>query len=94
MNRENIAEYIAKECKVTETTAMMMLKALDKAVAEGLKNEGAAVLFPLGKFEKYVRKARIATIPTTKEKIEIPAKNAVRFKAGKALKDAIKEKGE
>lgn len=91
MNRENIAEYIAKDVRVSKKIAMMMLKALDKAVAEGLKNEGAAVLFPLGKFEKYVRKARIATIPITKEKKEIPAKNAVRFTPGKILRDAISE---
>ena len=39
---------------------------------------------------KVKRKARNGTHPQNGKTIKIPASNSVRFKAGKALKDAIK----
>ncbi|MBU0986673.1 MAG: HU family DNA-binding protein [Proteobacteria bacterium] len=46
-------------------------------------------LVGFGTFAKVRRKARKGRNPQTGEKIKIKARNAVTFKAGKKLKDAV-----
>ena len=53
--------------------------------------EGDKVLISgFGTFKVNDRKARKGINPFTKEEIDIPASNAVRFKPSKSLKDAVK----
>lgn len=53
--------------------------------------EGDGVKFRgFGTFEVRERKARTSVSPTTKEKIEIPAFNAVHFGVGSLLKREVK----
>jgi len=60
----------------------------------------AAALFPypwgspntvvdFGTFQVMQRKARRAVNPQTGERLDIPAKNVVRFKAGKGLRERV-----
>jgi len=52
--------------------------------------EGDKISLPgVGQFEVAERAARQGRNPQTGETIDIPASKAVRFKAGKALKDAV-----
>lgn len=52
---------------------------------------GDEVLFVgFGKFTTADRAERVAHNPKTKEKMVIPAKRAVKFVAGKDLKDAVR----
>lgn len=53
------------------------------------KKDGKVTLVGFGTFVKVRRKARIGWNPQAGEKIKIKARNAVRFKAGKKLKDAV-----
>lgn len=46
-------------------------------------------LYGFGKFTVAERAARSGFNPATKEKIEIPASRAVKFKPAKALKDVL-----
>lgn len=68
-------------------------KALDAtldAIANALKANDKVALVGFGTFEVSVRAAREGVNPATKEKIQIAAKNVVKFKAGAALNDAVK----
>ena len=47
------------------------------------------ILVGFGTFSKVRRKARSGRNPQTGAKIKIKARNAVKFKPGKALKDAV-----
>ena len=53
------------------------------------KKNGKFTLVGFGTFAKVRRKARKGRNPATGEEIKIKARNAVTFKPGKALKDAI-----
>ena len=54
-----------------------------------MKNKGKVQLVGFGTFETTERAARTGRNPQTGETIEIKASTAPKFKAGKALKDAI-----
>ena len=58
-----------------------------------LSKKGEKVqLVGFGTFETVKRAKRKGQNPQTKEKITIPASNAPKFKAGKALKEAVNSK--
>jgi DNA-binding protein HU-beta len=61
------------------------LEALKDALAKGEKVQ----LIGFGTFDVVERAARTGINPQTKKKMQIPAKKAVRFRAGKPLKDAV-----
>ena len=54
------------------------------------KEDGVVDIYGFGKFSLSERAARMGLNPATGEKIEIPASKAVKFKASKSLKDAVK----
>ncbi len=59
-------------------------------IAKALKKkDGKVTLVGFGTFAKVHRKARMGRNPQTGEPIKIKARNAVTFKAGKKLKDAV-----
>lgn len=69
-----------------------VLIALGPAVQTALYEEGDSVTLPgLGKFTRKWRNERSGTKPGTGERITIPGKFVVHFKAGKALNDAIND---
>ena len=74
----------------TQTDIKLFLDTLITLVTTTLQTEDSVALPPLGKFESFMRKARKGVNPQTGEKLQIPAKKAVRFKASKGFKDAIK----
>jgi DNA-binding protein HU-beta len=53
------------------------------------KKNGKVTLVGFGTFQKTRRKARKGRNPQTGEQIKIKARNVVKFKPGKKLKDAI-----
>ena len=55
-----------------------------------MKAGDKVALIGFGTFEVATRAAREGFNPATKEKVQIPAKNVVKFKAGAALNDAVK----
>ena len=58
------------------------------AIATGKTKKDSKELVNFGTFKVVNRKARKGRNPRTGESIDIPAKNVVRFKAGKGLKEA------
>ena len=53
------------------------------------KKKGEFVLPGIGKFGKQKRKARMGRNPATGQTIKIAAKTVVKFRVGKAAKDAV-----
>lgn len=58
-------------------------------IEEQLVAGGNVRFVGFGTFDKVVREARMMKNPQTKEMMQVPSKNAVRFSASKSLKDAI-----
>ena len=65
------------------------LKAFTDVVAEELKKDGKVQLVGFGTFEVSKRAAREGRNPQTGKTMKIAACKAPKFKAGKALKDAV-----
>ena len=89
MNKTELVSAIAENAGLTKKDSEKVLKAFVEVVTEELKKGEKVQLVGFGTFEVSERPAREGINPQTKEKIEIAASKAPKFKAGKALKDMI-----
>ncbi|MCR4792355.1 MAG: HU family DNA-binding protein [Lachnospiraceae bacterium] len=89
MNKTELIDAMAKETGLSKAQTEKALKAFTGAVAKELKKKGKVQLVGFGTFETSKRKARKGKNPQTGEAIKIPAATVPKFKAGKALKDAV-----
>ncbi len=91
MNRTELIEFVAEKAGLTKEAADRALNAFVDGVIVSLKKGIPVVMVNFGKFHVKDRAAREGRNLKTGEKIKIKATKAVSFKAGKALKDAVKE---
>ena len=89
MNKTELVAAIAEKTGLTKKDAEGAVKAFTDTVAEQLKAGDKIQLVGFGTFEVAERAARTGKNPQTGEAINIPASKAPKFKAGKALKDAV-----
>ena len=90
MTKAELVETIAKDVNISKATAGAALESFMANVTKALKKKnGKVTLVGFGTFTKVRRKARKGRNPQTGEPIKIKARNAVTFKTGKKLKDAI-----
>ena len=87
MNKATLIASIAEKAGLNKKQAEAALTAFTDTVVDALKAGDKVQLMGFGTFEIKDRAARIARKPSTGETIEIPAKKAPVFKAGKGLKD-------
>jgi DNA-binding protein HU-beta len=91
MNKTEFVAAIADKTELSKKDAEKAVKAFVDVVAEELKKGEKIQLVGFGTFEVAERSAREGINPRTGEKLSIAASKAPKFKAGKALKDAINE---
>ncbi len=91
MNKKELVAEIAAKTDLTKKQAEAAVDALIATVTDELKKGEKVQLVGFGTFEVSERAARDGRNPRTGETIEIAAVKAPKFKAGKALKDAINE---
>ena len=91
MNKTELIAAIAEKAELSKKDSEKALKAFVDVVTEELKKEHKVQLVGFGTFEVSSRSARTGRNPLTGEEMEIAACKAPKFKAGKALKDAINE---
>jgi len=90
MTKAELIEQMAKDAKISKAAAGDALNSFMANITTALKKkDGKVTLVGFGTFAKVHRKARKGRNPQTGEKIKIKARNAVTFKAGKKLKDAV-----
>lgn len=89
MNKAELVAALAAETGKKNESAEF-LNAFTKVVTETLAKGEKISLVGFGTFEVKDRPARTARNPRTGEAVEIAASKAPVFKAGKALKDAVK----
>ena len=91
MNKTELVAAMAESADLSKKDAEKALKAFIEVVTDELKKDEKVQLVGFGTFEVAQRAAREGRNPLTKETIKIAASNAPKFKAGKALKDAVNE---
>ncbi|MBQ4069569.1 MAG: HU family DNA-binding protein [Lachnospiraceae bacterium] len=89
MNKTELVAAIAAKTELSKKDAEKALAAFTEVVAEELKKGEKIQLVGFGTFEVSKRAEREGRNPLTGETIKIAASNAPKFKAGKALKDAL-----
>ncbi|MBU0769143.1 MAG: HU family DNA-binding protein [Proteobacteria bacterium] len=90
MTKTELVEVMAEDAKISKTAAAAALESFMANVTKALKKkDGKVTLVGFGTFAKVRRKARKGRNPQTGEPLKIKARNAVTFKAGKKLKDAV-----
>ena len=90
MTKDQVIEAVAAKCgcskKQTEECLGAVLDSITKALQKGEK----VVFAGFGAFVISHRKARQGVNPKTGARIQIPAMKAPKFRAGKALKEAVR----
>ena len=89
MNKIELVAAIAENAGITKKDAEGALKAFTDVVTAELKKGGKIQLVGFGTFEVSERAARTGRNPQTGKEMKIAASKAPKFKAGKALKDAV-----
>ena len=89
MNKTELIAAIAEQAEISKKDAEKALKAFVDVVTEELKKGEKVQLVGFGTFEVSERAAREGRNPQTGKTMKIAACKAPKFKAGKALKDAV-----
>jgi len=90
MTKTELVEKMAKDAGISKSAANAALNSFIEGVTNALKKkDGKVTLVGFGTFSKVRRKARTGRNPQTGETIKIKARNAVKFKAGKQLREAV-----
>lgn len=89
MNKMELVEQIAGEAELSKADAGRALDATVKAITDALKGGDSVTLVGFGTFAVTKRDARTGRNPRTGQTIRIKASKTPKFKAGKALRDAV-----
>ena len=89
MTKADLVNSIAEKAGLNKADAEKALKAFTDAVTDAMQAGEKVSLVGFGTFSVGDRAARQGQNPQTGAKINIPAAKVPKFKAGKALKDAI-----
>ncbi|EMT0032283.1 HU family DNA-binding protein [Neisseria gonorrhoeae] len=89
MNKSELIEAIAQEADISKAAAQKALDATTNAVTNALKQGDTVTLVGFGTFYVGERAERQGRNPKTGEPLTIASAKTLKFRAGKALKDAL-----
>lgn len=89
MNKSELIDIVAAEADLSKSSAGDALDAVLSGITKALKSGDSVTFVGFGTFSVSARAARDGRNPRTGETIKIKASNLAKFKAGKALKDAL-----
>jgi DNA-binding protein HU-beta len=89
VNKSELIDQIAKQADISKAAAGRALDATVGAVTTAMKKGGMVTLVGFGTFYVGKRSARSGRNPRTGAMIKIRAAKVPKFRAGKALKDAV-----
>ena len=89
MNKSELIDHIANAAGISKAAAARALDATTEAISGALKKGDMVTLIGFGTFYVGERSARSGRNPRTGATINIKAAKSPKFRAGKALKDAV-----
>lgn len=92
MNKSELIDIIASEADISKAAAGRALEATTSAITKALQKEDSVSLIGFGTFDVGHRAARTGRNPQTGDEIKIKAAKVPKFRAGKALKEAVNKK--
>ena len=92
MNKAELAARLAEKIGMPRKKAEEAIETTTDLIIEELKDGGEVTIAGFGCFSSRVRTARMGVNPQNpSERIEIPEVRVPKFKAGKTLKDSLKD---
>lgn len=93
MNKATLIEKISSEMNINRKNVEDVIEKMIEMIIKELKNGNKVSLVGFGTFEARTRHTRGGVNPQRpNERIQIPEVKVAKFKTGKTLKDALKEK--
>jgi DNA-binding protein HU-beta len=89
VTKADLVNAMAEKAGLSKSDSEKALKAFTDAITAALKAGEKVALVGFGTFSVGERAARTGKNPQTGAQINIPAAKTPKFKAGKALKDAV-----
>lgn len=89
MNKKELVTAVSDKTEVSQANVEKVIKATLEAIEESLVAGESVSFVGFGTFSVADRAAREGKNPLTGEKIKIAATKVPKFKAGKALKEAV-----
>jgi DNA-binding protein HU-beta len=90
MTKAELIEAMAQKENLPRAQVERMVHHMLDTILATMKGGGEVVFTGFGSFMAKQRASRMGVNPKTGEKIQIPAMTVPKFKAGKAMKDALK----
>jgi len=90
MNKQALAEAVHAKIGGTKVQAEQAVDTVVESIVNSLKSGQEVSIAGLGIFSVKERAARQARNPRTGETLQVPAMKVPKFRAAKALKDAVK----
>ena len=90
MNKTELVAAVAEKAEISKKDADSAVNAVIESIIEAVASKDKVQIVGFGTFEARERKEKIGKNPRTGEEIKIAASVVPAFKAGKALKDAVK----
>ncbi len=90
MSRKQVVQILARKSGLTKRSTAEMLTHLETLITSEITAGRSVTLTGFGTFFVAPRKARRGINPNTKESLDIPGMLVPRFRAGSALKAAVR----
>lgn len=90
MNKADLANTVHEKLGGTKVQAEEIVESMIDAIVGALKKGDEVSIAGLGIFSTKQRAARVARNPRTGASVNVPAMKVPKFRAAKALKDAVK----
>lgn len=89
LTKKELIEKLADQLDESKKNAELFINALCSIITSEVQVGRKFVLGSIGTFVKKQKPSRIAINPATGQKMQIPAKNVIKFKPAKNLKEAV-----
>lgn len=90
MNKSELIGSLSEETTFSKKDVARVLDSLTRIIERTLKSGEKVSITGFGSFWISCRPARKGINPATKERIDLPAVNVPRFKAGKNLREVVR----
>ena len=90
MNKADFIDVVAEKTGLSKKDTKAALEASLETITETLVKGDSVSFIGFGTFCTSQRAERTARVPGTGAEIKVPATTVVKFKVGKALKEAVK----
>jgi len=89
MNKKELINAISVKTEMKKVEVEKVVEGLLETITEELKNGNDISLIGFGTFSTSARAPRVAQVPGTDRKVEVPATTVAKFKVGSKLKAAV-----